>query len=82
VQCDWNKWITYVVDKFGGKSKVLESSVERLGNADFPESKAWVYLCIAAGSDDVEGARSLINSYVDSKSSINATVAQNLLNLL
>lgn len=82
MRSDWNKWITYVVEKFGGKNEVLESSKERLSNPSFPESKAWVYLCIAAASDNSTDAKNLIAKYARSKSSINAVVVNDLLNLM
>jgi hypothetical protein len=82
VRSNWEKWINYVVEKFGGKNKVLESCQERLQNPAFPKSKAWVYLCIAVGSDNTVEAKNLIENYINSKASINTVVAKDLLNII
>jgi hypothetical protein len=82
VRSNWEQWINYVVEKFGGKNKVLESCQERLQNPAFPKSKAWVYLCIAVGSDNTVEAKNLIENYINSKAPINAIVAKDLLNII
>lgn len=44
---NWNEWLPYIVNKFGGKEKVFSSCQSRLRSPSFPKSKAWVYLCVA-----------------------------------
>lgn len=78
---NWNKWLPYIVDKFGGKEKVFSSCQKRLNNPSFPASKSWVYLCVATGckGEEKENLKMLINQHLESKDSINSIVANKLL---
>jgi len=82
---NWDKWLPYIVDKFGGKEKVFSSCRERLNNpSSFPPSKAWVYLCAATGGkeEDKEMVRDLLTRYSNSNESINSEVANKLFEYL
>lgn len=81
---NWDKWLPYIVDKFGGKEKVFTSIQKRLQNPSFPVSKAWVYLCVSTGCKDEHKAetKNMIKQYLSSNDSMNSEVAKDLLNTL
>jgi hypothetical protein len=74
----WARWLADTVDWYGEPGKVLPAVQKRLSNPAFPASKAWIYLCHLAASDDREGAKRLIAEYEISNESIVGTVAQEL----
>jgi hypothetical protein len=55
---------------------------ERLRNRNFPESKAWIYLCLASLSDRKDEIGRILNKYKGSKASIVARVAKDFLKKL
>lgn len=81
---NWDKWLPYVVDKFGGKEEVFSSCSRRLQNSDFPASKAWIYLCVASGcnKEELPEVKKLIKQYLNSRDSINSEVSSHLINRL
>lgn len=81
---NWDKWLPYIVEKFGGKEKVFPSCNKRLQDPAFPSSKAWVYLCVASGckKEEMPEVKKMIKQYLSSKDSINSEVAENILKKL
>ena len=58
---------------------VMEWVKKRLVDKRFPPSKAWLYLCIAATSDDKIGAVDLWNSYLTDGNEVVREVSEDLL---
>lgn len=80
---NWDDWCVYTVKRFGFADKAIEICKRRLGNRSYmPETKEWLYLCLAAGSNNKSEAKKIIEPYVTSQSGINAMVAKDLLKSL
>ena len=74
VQDNYKEFIDEVI-KFA-KGDVITYAKDRLEDKRFPESKAWIYLIIAASVE--ENIDSLLNQYENSKASIVAEVVKHL----
>ncbi len=63
---NWERWLTKVAARYaGGLQRVLDYCRVRLQDKIFPDSKKWVYLCVAAASNDSLEAQNLIGGYAD-----------------
>ena len=72
-------WARFVADsKKWVKSDILRYVQDRLSDKSFPESKAWLYLCLASTSSNTDGIDALLNRYQDSDASIVAMVVKDL----
>ena len=66
VKSAWDLWLTGLCDWFGGEDSMLAELRQRLDKLDrgeYPQRKAWVYLCCAMGSLDKEEVKKLIEQY-------------------
>jgi len=75
----WERWRIGQANWYGGRENILSVCLDRIKDPSYPESKAWVYLCIATLSTEKDKVKELISQYLSSKESINAKVATDLL---
>ena len=78
VRENWDDFLAGQLRFMGGEQGppgVLPSVRSRLTDPAFPRSKDWAFLCILPASDDPEGCRELLESYLTSDNSIVSKVA-------
>ena len=74
-----DNWDRFIVDSRSWvKEDILEYSQERLKNQAYPESKSWLYLCLASTSNKMDKVKALLDEYENSDASIVATVVKDL----
>jgi hypothetical protein len=74
IRSHWKRWLSDMRLWFEGYS-VLSAVNHRLADTTFPESKAWVYLCLAMASDETDRIHALLNQHTGSSKSIVGKVA-------
>ena len=69
---------------FGGEKEVFKAVLRRIGDADYPISKKWSYVCCLPDMVDKDVAKSVILLFRNQKnnSEFNIKVADELLNRL
>ncbi|MCK4351900.1 hypothetical protein KAW65_00650 [candidate division WOR-3 bacterium] len=79
VRKNWTRWRIDAANWYGGKERIFSACLNRLKDpSQCPESKSWVYLCMATLSPEKDKVKELISRYLFSKESINAKVAADL----
>jgi hypothetical protein len=75
IRNDWPRFFKAAGRWYGKPVNIIPGVRARLKDPTFPQSKAWVYLCVALSSPDTESARQLVADYVQSTDSFLAEVA-------
>ena len=65
INTNWEKFLSSVVYRTGGKDKVMDYVIRRINDCNFPEKKNWVYLCCSLASNDEVAVLNLLNSHKD-----------------
>lgn len=79
IKQDWSRFLKSAGAWYGTPANIMTGVEARLKAPSFPESKAWIYLCVALASPDSEAVKRLINGYTNSRNSFVADVARGLL---
>lgn len=75
---NYRRFIDDTSQWYGGPDMVLLTMKKRLSDSEFHRTKDWIYLYVALGSTDREGAKHLIASYMQSKDALVLEVATEL----
>ena len=81
VRDNWDEFLNTQRGFMGGGSpaNVLPNITDRLGDASFPEKKAWAYLCSALASEDMVAVRELLRKYENTDDEFTASIVRDML---
>jgi len=79
VKTNWDDWTKDTLAFYGNEDHILEAVIKRSSDRSFPESKHWVYLCLATLSKNRGAAKNFIKKYIESNITINSLVANEML---
>lgn len=77
---NWNNWLKDATAPWAdGQNNVLDYCQKRLDDQSISKSKRWIYICGVAATDNIEAAKTLVESYLKSDDPFLAKVSNEVM---